>query len=114
VGQRGSLEAIEMRKFFLPCPQSNPHSSIIPAIHFATTLTELVSLYCIKASRTLKNSSFKDYKILKDNNTIFSFTWITSANTKRKLRKGKENIFPDSSRNYNTQIKKGIKMLQRN
>jgi hypothetical protein len=84
-----------------------------PAIHFATTLTELVSLYCIKASRTLKNSSFKDYKILKDNNTIFSFIWITGANTKRKLRKGKENIFPDSSRNYNTQIKKGIKMLQR-
>jgi hypothetical protein len=27
---------------------------------------------------------------------------------------GKENIFPDSSRNYNTEIKKGMKILQRN
>jgi len=45
-----------------------------PAIHFATTLTEPVSPHYIKASRTLKNISFKDYKILKDNNKIFSFT----------------------------------------
>jgi len=28
VGQRGSLEAIEKRKFFPPCPESNTHSSI--------------------------------------------------------------------------------------
>jgi len=28
VSQRGSLEAIEIRKFSLPCPQSNRHSSI--------------------------------------------------------------------------------------
>ena len=53
-------------------------------IHFATTLTELVSSYYIKASRTFKNHSLKDYKILKENNTIFSFIWITSANTNRK------------------------------
>ena len=44
-----------------------------PAIHFDTTLIELASSHNIKASRTLKNSSFKDYRILKDNNTIFSF-----------------------------------------
>ena len=28
VGQRGRLEAIEIRRFSLPCPESNPHSSI--------------------------------------------------------------------------------------
>jgi hypothetical protein len=76
-----------------------------PAIHFATTLIELVSSYYIKASRTFKNSSFKDYKILKDNK-IFSFIWITSANTNGKSQRGKENIIPDSSRNYNIEIKK--------
>jgi len=29
-------------------------------------------------------------------------------------KKGKKNIFPDSSRNYNIEIKKGMKILQRN
>jgi hypothetical protein len=53
-----------------------------PAIHFATTLTELGSSYYIEAPRTSKNGSFKDYKILYYNNTIFSFIWINSANTK--------------------------------
>jgi hypothetical protein len=28
VGQRGRLEATEIRKFSLPCPESNPYSSI--------------------------------------------------------------------------------------
>jgi len=36
-----------------------------PAIHFATTVTELVSSYYIGTSRTFRNSSFKDYKIPK-------------------------------------------------
>jgi hypothetical protein len=32
----------------------------------------------------------------------------------QKKHTGKENIFPDSSGNYNTEIKKGMKILQRN
>jgi hypothetical protein len=35
-----------------------------PAIPSATTLTELVSSYYFKASRTFQNSSFEEYKIL--------------------------------------------------
>jgi len=36
-----------------------------PAIHFASTLAELVSSYYIKTLRTFKNNSFKDYNIPK-------------------------------------------------
>jgi len=53
VGERGSLEATEKRTFSLPCPQSNPHFPKQTAIHFATTLTEPVSSYYIKASRAI-------------------------------------------------------------
>jgi hypothetical protein len=37
----------------------------------------------------------------------------SSANIDRKQR-GNENIFPASSRNYNIEIKKGMKILERN
>jgi len=89
-----------------PIPRSTSHSLCY--------YSELVSSYYIKASRTFKNSSFKDYKISYDTNTILSFLWITGANSNRKLHRGRENIFPDSSRNYNIEIKKGMKILQRN
>jgi hypothetical protein len=72
------------KKILSPLSRIKPPFLDQPAIHFATTLTELVSSHYIKASRTLKNNSFKNYKILYDNNTIFSFIWITSANTNRK------------------------------
>jgi hypothetical protein len=55
-----------------------------PASGFATILIELVSSYHTNVSRTLKNSSLKDYKTVYDNNTICSFIWITSANNNRK------------------------------
>jgi len=34
--------------------------------------------------KNFKNNSFKDYEILNDNNKIFSFMWISGANTNRK------------------------------
>jgi len=71
-------------KILSPLPGIKPQFLDQPAIHFATTPTELVSSYYKKSSKTFKKSSSKDYKILKENNTIFSFIWITSANTKTK------------------------------
>jgi len=40
VDQRGSLEAIEIRKFSLPCSQSKPPFLYQPAIPSATTLSQ--------------------------------------------------------------------------
>jgi hypothetical protein len=39
--------------------------------------------------------------------------WIIIENTQKK-QTGKENIFPGSIRNFNTEIKKGMNILQRN
>ena len=38
--------------------------------HSLCYYSQLVSSYYIKASRTLKKSSLKDYKIIKDNNNL--------------------------------------------
>ena len=47
----------------------------------------------------------KTTKFQKDKNESFSFIFIMSANTNRKQQRGKENIFPDSGRTYNIEIK---------
>ena len=73
----------EIKKILSPLPGIKPPFLDQPAIHFATTLTEPVTSYYIKASKTFKKSCFKDYKILYENITIFSFIWISSANTNR-------------------------------
>ena len=36
MGQRGSLEAIEIRKFSLPCPESNPDDDDDDAAYLTT------------------------------------------------------------------------------
>jgi hypothetical protein len=72
---------------------------------YLTSVSELVSSHYIKTSSTFKNSSFKDYKILK-NNKIFPFILITNANTNRLKQVAKQNLFPDSSRNCNIEIKR--------
>jgi len=51
MAQKGSLQAIEIR-IFSPLPRIKPPFLDQPAIHVATTLTELVSSYYIKASKT--------------------------------------------------------------
>jgi hypothetical protein len=84
VGQRDSPEAIETRKKLSPLPRMKPPLLDQLGIHFAATLTEIVSSHYIKALRPFKKSSFKDYEILKDNNTVLSFIWISSANTNNK------------------------------
>jgi hypothetical protein len=86
MGHRGRLQAIEKRKFSLaqnqtPIPLSTSHSLCY--------YSQPVSSHYIKASKKKKNGSFKDYKILYDNNTIFSFIPITSANTTRKWQERK-------------------------
>ena len=71
MGERGSVGATEKRNSLslawnqTPIPRSNSHSlCYYSEIH-------IVSSYYIKASRTFKNNSFKDYGILKDNNKSF-------------------------------------------
>jgi len=60
-----------------PTPRSTSHS----LCHYSDWARELILYQGIK---NFQNNSFKDYKILYDNNTVFSFTWITSANITRK------------------------------
>jgi len=90
------------------------HSHAQSTSHSFCYCSKLVSSYYDKASRTFKNISFKDYKIPKGQKQISSFIFIMSANTNRKQQKGKENIFPDSGRTYNIEIKNWRKILQRN
>jgi hypothetical protein len=84
VVQRYFLAAIGYN--FFPLPVIKPPFLNKPPIHFATPLNVLVNSYYIKAPRIDKSSSFKDYKILKDNNT-FSFIRLTVANTNRKVHR---------------------------
>ena len=53
MGQKGSLEAIEKKKILSPLPRIKPPFFDQPAIRFVTDLTELVSSYCIKATKEL-------------------------------------------------------------
>jgi len=54
VGQRGSLEDNREKKILSPLPRIKPPFLDQPAIPSATTLTELVGSYYVKASRTSK------------------------------------------------------------
>jgi hypothetical protein len=74
VGQKDNLDAIEKRKFSLPCLESNPHS-LINQPFFVTTLTELVSSCCIKATKELSRIVIlrivKSYRVIQEESAIF-------------------------------------------
>jgi hypothetical protein len=79
-----------------------------------STLLYSSQLTLYQVIKNFQNNSFDDYKILYENNTTFSFIWITGANSNRNLQTGKENIISESSGNYNIEIRQGIKILKRN
>ena len=113
VSQKGSIEAIERVKFSLPCPESNPN----PSINQPFTLLIIwqpVSSHYIKASRTFKNISFKYYKILNDNNTIF-FPYGSQVQILTENNTEKSKTSPQTAIEITIlRSKIGIKILQGN
>ena len=83
VRTEGQSKPSEKRKFSLSIPELTniPPSNILS---LCTTLSELGSSYYIETSITSKNINFKDNKIPRDNNIIFSLILDTSGNTNRK------------------------------
>jgi hypothetical protein len=77
------------RKENSPMPTIKPPFLAQPAIHFASTLSQSAHTVSTQ-TRTFNSSSFKDYKTLHNNNTLFPSIWTAVQIVTESNREGRK------------------------